>query len=1122
MATPTRVDGPLTPIIKIDTKVAAPNRSFKSVNSDPGLLFGDGNKTITLNVCSEFVNESTILKQLDGNHKLRIVEDASSQPAIFTRGSNNVGWQPVDITPLPESRGGVTTFDVMKTIDKRIVICTAFADLSGEIAVYHCTITNFSVKWNVQTQSLDGLDPKNKRAASHFVLDPTFNAKLAWRSVRVGASVSAVRESYAANLYTGRGLFTLFDYPDGSSGCVFDSWDGTFHYKMRLDDFGNLRSIFPNQNPWNMTDLLVATERGIAFVNFTAPDLPPQFFLAGIAMKQVVSYEVVDTDMPDVQTKLAIFALSDANELYYVEAWRPYSSNILRFRTSGLPMANGVDKLSTQYNATHDATELIYIGDGDDEVYHLARTDVGWAHNRIMIKHAAADVEIKKAPAGKIRIVAFTDSSLVGPQYTLTLTKFTGQPKSFAIHSTQRVLRIMAAVEVDPSGASQILVDVKKPKQSGDFTTEYSRDENGRTQKNSGSWIDEAVDALDHVIADVMAFIRKAVKTVVKFAIKVVGPVVTFFFKIAGKVIKFVAKQAVAHFLDEYLGTHLEDFLNWLSFIFDVEKTKQTQQVLLDTLSLGRELVDVQMHNWGDSINTVIENTRSNLSTYIKDQRAPLQPNGDKFTDATRSTLLSQLDFLFNNPIISTIEKYNPLTIFMDAVTGGISDALAETGTSLSLTGDSVWTKILTILADFFVQEGENFTRLLEDTCTRISDVVADFSKAKQEVNALLGDAFWTLFDSIKILIVQLWKLITALIDGIMDLVAQELPVPIVKDLWEDFAEQPFSIINIITYVAAQIFNIISITMNNKLPFESWGDPRQTLRDFVAGTKAQGKNAGRTASLSADALAASLSLRTANACNVFTTFSTLGSMLLSGLLIANEKGSASTRQEVNDEYQKLVAKQAEGWNQGEAIRLLDKDRSIDAGAASWEWHIQNTMFACDVVQIVPRFVALSVYTDLIRTNEPFKKGQTDIDGTKATQALMLISSIIDCGARGLAVAFTRGTMPATSLVATKLEALKTAGSTRLDAICDGFATFNCIANAIGSGVSIADSVRGKRSEKMNGCGLGSSVALAVAGGTSCYMKWTKNYNPYVEGTMLVGLGSGGVLWFVQFIFEGKS
>jgi len=384
-----------------------------------------------------------------------------------------------------------------------------------------------------------------------------------------------------------------------------------------------------------MTDLLAATEHGVAFCNFAAPDMPPQFVLAGIGIKQVVSYEALDKDGPDIQTKLAIFALSDNNELYYVEAWRPYATNVLRFRTSGLPMASNVARVSTQYNATQDATEVIYLGDGTDEIYHVARTATGWAQNRIMVKHTE-NVKIVRIPSyvtsltlvsdlgisvggdypvllsskdlvrvtvngrsrtigptaapfltdgdGRIRIVAVTDSSLVGPEYNLTLTKFTGQPRSFPVHSAQRVLRIMAKVDstgslanakstdgrtvfnasdpklgdsaalltnfhsmvssVDPAMATQVLAGIGKPNKSGDMSIGYARQSDGSTLTDVGSWIDEAVEALDHAIADVMAFVRKAVKVVAKFAIKVVGPVVTFFFKIAGKAIKFVAKHA--------------------------------------------------------------------------------------------------------------------------------------------------------------------------------------------------------------------------------------------------------------------------------------------------------------------------------------------------------------------------------------------------------------------------------------------------------------------------------------------------------------------------------------------------------------------------------------------------
>jgi hypothetical protein len=80
----------------------------------------------------------------------------------------------------------------------------------------------------------------------------------------------------------------------------------------------------------SMIDLLAATERRIAHYNFANPDNPPQFILDKIGMKQVVSYEAVDKDGPDLQTKVTIFAVSGANEIYYVEAWRSYASNTLR------------------------------------------------------------------------------------------------------------------------------------------------------------------------------------------------------------------------------------------------------------------------------------------------------------------------------------------------------------------------------------------------------------------------------------------------------------------------------------------------------------------------------------------------------------------------------------------------------------------------------------------------------------------------------------------------------------------------------------------------------------------------------------------------------------------------
>lgn len=50
-----------------------------------------------------FVNEPTTLRQLDGSQKLRIITDASSQPVIFTRGSNKVSIHIAVIVSQPRA-----------------------------------------------------------------------------------------------------------------------------------------------------------------------------------------------------------------------------------------------------------------------------------------------------------------------------------------------------------------------------------------------------------------------------------------------------------------------------------------------------------------------------------------------------------------------------------------------------------------------------------------------------------------------------------------------------------------------------------------------------------------------------------------------------------------------------------------------------------------------------------------------------------------------------------------------------------------------------------------------------------------------------------------------------------
>jgi len=416
--------------------------------------------------------------------------------------------------------------------------------------------------------------------------------------------------------------------------------------------------------------------------------------------------------------------------------------------------------------------------------------------------------------------------------------------------------------------------------------------------------------------------------------------------------------------------------------------------------TVGKDLVDAQMQKWGDSIDSVIEDARTSASQFIKDDRPQLQPNGTNPLEPFNSPVFNKcLDFFFNNPIASTIQKYNPVMLLMDAIEGGVEDALAESDYTLDLAGRSVWTKLIEIIADFFEQEKDNFQRLITEIAQRCEAVVADFSRFKEEVTNFLGDAFWTMFDAIKILVVQLWKLITALIDAIMDLIRQEVKIPLIADLWEEFAEQPFTLWNVSTYVCALVLNIISQSTTGKLPFEAWGDPRPSMRKLVNSTRARSKvdigsaphiKATQDGIHTAD-VSDSEQLKNgeqqwqkwADYTNLIVNVATLVSGLMGTLEIANKSGSAAAQKQERMAFNKEVQAKLDGKLPGERQPLIPK-RNQSGITEGWARLFQNIQFGCDAFQILAQVVAIAAYSDLCGTNTPFKDSQTPSFGVQVS------------------------------------------------------------------------------------------------------------------------------------------
>ena len=141
-------------------------------------------------------------------------------------------------------------------------------------------------------------------------------------------------------------------------------------------------------NHFSDTDLLVASDGGLGFYNNRHIDEAPQLLLPGIAFKQVVSAEAVPNVKHLTSTVLTIFAVSEHDELYFIEGIRPFKTNIVRFQTSAIPIRVGVERISPQYNKKVNTAELIYVGNGQDEIWHLWKdpTTFEWREDNVAVK----------------------------------------------------------------------------------------------------------------------------------------------------------------------------------------------------------------------------------------------------------------------------------------------------------------------------------------------------------------------------------------------------------------------------------------------------------------------------------------------------------------------------------------------------------------------------------------------------------------------------------------------------------------------------------------------------------------------------------------------------------------
>ena len=207
----------------------------------------------------------------------------------------------------------------------------------------------------------------------------------------------------------------------------------------------------------------------------------------------------------------------------------------------------------------------------------------------------------------------------------------------------------------------------------------------------------------------------------------------------------------------------------------------------------------------------LIEEARQKTAPYIKDTRPPV---GDAFNIAANQAVSTALDFLFNNPILNYLMRNNPVMILLEAASEEL-DEYIQIPSIRSL--DNIWARVLPKLAkDVFT----NLVRLVDDILIKFKGVLNGDLTLSELCGELLGDAFWTLFDALKAIVVAVIEIVIDVIAAGEELLTGKWKFPLITDLWTEFTGQEFTLLNVATLFIAQGMNLWYLTHYNRLPFD--------------------------------------------------------------------------------------------------------------------------------------------------------------------------------------------------------------------------------------------------------------------------------------------------------------
>ncbi|KAF4428349.1 hypothetical protein FACUT_9380 [Fusarium acutatum] len=928
----------LTRPLTIPTKVPAPAR-------DGELKWAaSGNESPTLDIvtCSEFVEYAAPVQHFSSKHKFKAIQGFQQEPTLFAIGDSgelNVliheqgvssGWTLHSISP---SSAKVVSFDAIDIHDVQtaklgIYLAATISDANNASKLYFAFLPVAALKaeegsgssiWkNIPWVEIpDPQGPKaitslllgvvknrpagcsplvlfvgtqlhGEKAATFYAVDLTPGLHDPWTLFSPATEADIVVDIQPASLKAEDGVFVLTRKGiQASTECLFYELDPTgldlvktSIKRIATAALGRIQAITTSRT-WLGTDLIVACEKGVGFINHRYPTSPPLQAkgLPSISFCDVVCSEEVNPSKK-TETCISIYAVSNAGELYFIQGSRKWSTNgAIELWSSGLPIRNNISKITCRYNTKVRSSQLIYTNDASSTLKYLLRdSDTGYWSDASISFAAPQQVSTYNAfvstisirdtrgrsvgqgfpvaiasistsvlvnersytlseqvtrvitnDQGQIVVVAAAMDSMKAPTYTIHISH-EGIGHLATIEAGQRLVRLLSEVNSIDS-----IINAKSTTGELIFDKKMFDDKNQELQESVGllqqfpalvekvssptttsgtDFIQLASGDRDggflNIIGDALEWIRNTTKSAVKLIIKPVLKGIKIALQFLDKVIDVVV-DSVGPLIDllgtvmkNKLGFDFNDIFKWLGLTFDNDKTKKNQMVLEKSITTALSLPGEITRGTEKDLERMFERIEANMEPLLGHRNPISIPDQEDPHAALRR---SPLAWLFDNPVVNMIMRFNPVSVILDALSESFDE---ELGGFVQIPNIfSHFRKAFGTLGHVAEKQSDLFLDLLTRFWDRIKDFVSQPSRILELLKDGFQDFFRTIFDAIKTLITGLWESVGQFMDGLLSFINDKWKIPILTRLFKWYTDQDFTLMNLFTFAVTRILGLI-------------------------------------------------------------------------------------------------------------------------------------------------------------------------------------------------------------------------------------------------------------------------------------------------------------------------